>query len=124
MPAVLNSWKEIATYLDRGVRTVQRWQHHEGLPVHHIGSGKRAPVFAFRAEIDLWLHERQDTAEQVTRATSLRSDSRRIRKETQLLIATLHTEVAKLRNTLETGIAHYESRQANKRRSVAASGKG
>jgi len=30
----LDSWKEIAAYLKRDVRTVRRWEHAEGLPVH------------------------------------------------------------------------------------------
>ena len=32
----LDSWKEIAAYLGRGVRTVQRWEREEGLPVHRL----------------------------------------------------------------------------------------
>ena len=32
--SVLNSWKEIASYLGRSVRTVQRWEREFGLPVH------------------------------------------------------------------------------------------
>lgn len=51
----LNSWKEIAQYLDRGVRTIQRWEHGLGLPVHRIGKGKRSPVFATAPELNLWL---------------------------------------------------------------------
>lgn len=51
----LNSWKEIAQYLDRGVRTIQRWEHGLGLPVHRIGKGKRSPVFATAAELNFWL---------------------------------------------------------------------
>jgi hypothetical protein len=54
--ALLNSWKEIAQYLDRGVRTAQRWER-SGLPVHRIGSGPRCPVIAFPKEIDAWLHQ-------------------------------------------------------------------
>ena len=30
----LDSWKEIAAYLGRDVRTVQRWERREGLPIH------------------------------------------------------------------------------------------
>ena len=30
----LDSWKEIAAYLRRDIRTVQRWEKQEGLPVH------------------------------------------------------------------------------------------
>jgi len=52
---VLNSWKEIARYLDRGVRTVQRWEHELNLPVHRIGKGKRSPVYANVSELRFWL---------------------------------------------------------------------
>ncbi len=55
-PAVLNSWKEIANYLGRGVRTVQRWEREQGLPVHRVGDGPRSPVFAFIWELRFWLN--------------------------------------------------------------------
>jgi len=51
----LDSWKAIAEYLDRNVRTVTRWAHERGLPVHHVPGGKRGAVFAFAEEIDAWL---------------------------------------------------------------------
>ena len=54
-PIMLNSWKEIASYLDRGVRTVQRWERELQLPVHRIGKGKRSPVYAIATELKLWL---------------------------------------------------------------------
>jgi hypothetical protein len=54
-PAVLNSWKEIASYLGRGVRTVQRWERQLQLPVHRAGSGKRSPVYALVPELKFWL---------------------------------------------------------------------
>lgn len=54
-PGTLNSWKEIASYLDRGVRTVQRWECELRLPVHRIGSGKRSPVYALVPELNFWL---------------------------------------------------------------------
>jgi TolB-like protein len=50
----LDSWKAIATYLNRDIRTVQLWEKHEGLPVrrhHHIG---RATVYAYTSELDCW----------------------------------------------------------------------
>lgn len=55
-PTVLNSWKEIAAYLQRGVRTVQRWERDLGLPVHRIGKGKRSPVYANVTELRFWLN--------------------------------------------------------------------
>lgn len=51
---LLNSWKEIANYLGRGVRTVQRWEEM-GLPVQRLGKGPRAPVIANTLEIDHWM---------------------------------------------------------------------
>lgn len=51
----LDSWKAIADYLGRNVRTATRWYVERGLPVHHIPGGKRSHVFAFAAELDAWL---------------------------------------------------------------------
>src|ERR1700685_2109051 len=50
-----DSWKEIATYLKKTVRTVQRWERLKGLPVHRHGHGKSGSIYAFKANIDLWL---------------------------------------------------------------------
>lgn len=54
---VLNSWKEIAAYLGRGVRTVQRWEHDLQLPVRRPKGKDRSAVLAFPEELDAWLHE-------------------------------------------------------------------
>lgn len=54
----LDSWKEIAVYLDRGVRTVYRWEKAEDLPVHRHLHNKRETVYAYRSEIDTWLTNR------------------------------------------------------------------
>ena len=54
-PQMLNSWKEIASFLDRGVRTVQRWEQELQLPVHRIGKGKRSPVYALVPELKFWI---------------------------------------------------------------------
>jgi len=50
----LESWKEIAVYFRRDVRTVQRWQDRAGLPVHRHEDPKQRAVFAFRKELDEW----------------------------------------------------------------------
>lgn len=52
---ILNSWKEIASYLQRAVRTVQRWERDKALPVRRIGNSVKSPVFAYPAEMDTWL---------------------------------------------------------------------
>ena len=53
----LDSWKEIAHYLNRDVRTVQRWEESDGLPVYRHSKGrlKGSPVHAYKSEIDAWL---------------------------------------------------------------------
>jgi hypothetical protein len=55
---ILQGWKEIASDLDRGVRTVQRWERTLGLPVHRLGKGARCPVFAFKDELHLWFQKK------------------------------------------------------------------
>jgi Tol biopolymer transport system component len=54
----LHSWKEIAVYLDRDVTTVQRWEKREGMPVHRHLHDKKGSVYAFRSELDVWVHSR------------------------------------------------------------------
>ena len=57
----LDSWKAIAAYLGRGVRTVQRWERDEGLPVHRLAHEKRGSVYARRAELDAWWESRRQS---------------------------------------------------------------
>lgn len=54
----LDSWKEVAAYLRREVRTVQRWEKREGLPVHRHFHNKVASIYAFKTEIDEWRRSR------------------------------------------------------------------
>jgi adenylate cyclase len=54
----LDSWKEIASYLRRGARTVQRWEREEGLPVHRLQHEKLGSVYAYRSELDSWFARR------------------------------------------------------------------
>ena len=51
----LESWKEIARHLKRDVRTVQRWEVEERLPVRRHHHRKQATVYAYVAELDSWL---------------------------------------------------------------------
>ncbi len=50
----MDSWKEIANYFRREVRTVQLWEKREGLPVHRHFHKLLGSVFAFRSELDAW----------------------------------------------------------------------
>jgi len=55
----LVSWKEIAAHLQREVRTVQRWEKTEGLPVHRHEHQKKSTVYAYSGELDAWFLRRQ-----------------------------------------------------------------
>ena len=55
----LDSWKEIASYLRKDVRTVQRWEKSLGLPVRRLAQGKLGAVFAYKHELDAWWQQSQ-----------------------------------------------------------------
>ena len=57
----LDSWKEIAAYLKRGVRTVQRWERLSDLPVHRLEPDRPGSVFAYKQELDEWWASRRQT---------------------------------------------------------------
>jgi TolB-like protein/tetratricopeptide (TPR) repeat protein len=52
---ILESWKEIASYLNRNVRTCQMWEQGHGLPIHRLDGSPKAHVFAYKDELDAWL---------------------------------------------------------------------
>src|SRR3954466_3448196 len=56
----LESWKEIAAYLGREVRTIQRWEKSDALPIHRLYHAKRCTVYAFTRELDEWWESRRN----------------------------------------------------------------
>jgi hypothetical protein len=54
-PQFLSGWKEIASYLGKGVRTVQRYERQLGLPVRRPAGKPWGSVVATRAELDGWV---------------------------------------------------------------------
>jgi TolB-like protein len=68
----LESWKEIAAYLNRGVRTVRRWETEEGLPVHRHVHRTLGTVYAYKSEIDVWRQTRPGRPAGPTTADGLR----------------------------------------------------
>ncbi len=59
----LSSWKEVAAYLGVSVRTVQRWEKREDLPVKRHLHESRATVYALKSELDAWMAKRYSTIE-------------------------------------------------------------
>ncbi len=51
----LDTWKEIATYFERDIRTVRRWEKDRGLPIHRIPGNGGGTVYAYEEELVVWL---------------------------------------------------------------------
>lgn len=54
----LDGWKEISDYLNRDMRTCQRWEREQGLPIYRIKQdSSRSKVFSYTSEIDEWFSQ-------------------------------------------------------------------
>lgn len=84
---VLSGWKEIANHMQRGVRTLQRWER-AGLPIHRPKLGQSTAVIAFAEELDAWME-----------AAPIRKD---LIRDLQAKVASLEAQV----RTLESRLAH------------------
>ncbi len=65
---ILSSWKEIAAYLNRGVRTVQRWEVSYKLPIRRPENDVMS-VYAFSDELDAWLERSKPKTQPYVRPT-------------------------------------------------------
>lgn len=66
----LDGWKAIAAHLGRSVRTVQRWEFTEGLPVHRHPHQKQASAWGYKTELDQWSAERRHLTEPTGQVTA------------------------------------------------------
>ena len=117
-PKVLNTWKEIALYLDCGVRTVQRWEVRLALPVRRPDGKSRSHVLAFRSEIDEWLKSnfsprRLNNPKHLAHSNVERKVSRHARRhpeisELVLRIKALRRNIAELHKALSAAEAQLE----------------
>ncbi len=114
-PELLNSWKEIASYLGRGVRTVQRWETL-GLPVRRPHGHSRSPVFAFTRDLDAWLtktpHDRVPRTNLNFGGNELQrliQNSIELRTKTRALREEHHRAIVKLFETLSSMPLHMKS---------------
>ena len=88
MSHTMTCWKEIARYLGKGVRTVQRWEHEMGLPVRRPHGRPKNPIFADSAELDAWMHSQFEAGGRFE-LTKLRNEIAALKKENELLRAEL-----------------------------------
>jgi len=110
---VLTSWKEIASYMGKGVRTVQRWERDFNLPVRRPASAshKRA-IIALVSDLDTWIalncvrmqqNPPADFCAPVADCHPLRSQIQAavaLRTANRMLLSEIHVAVAALRSTL------------------------
>jgi hypothetical protein len=59
---IFSSWKEIAAFLGKGVRTVQRWEKTLGLPVRRPNGTASNVVVATENDLRRWMNEGGDQA--------------------------------------------------------------
>jgi hypothetical protein len=101
--SALTSWKEISSYVGRGVRTVQRWESEFGFPIRRATPGRKSLVLAIPAEIDAWVQAQRfpdgqlDSVESELAALfqtvrELRSEIRELRSENRQLRCQLALE--------------------------------
>lgn len=106
---ILSGWKEIATYLHCGVRTVQRWEAR-GLPVHRPAPHKRSHVIAHSEELDRWVRNGSTpTSEYPTLIASL-NVARKLSAEHRARLAELRQRVFELRQ----GVAAIRERRTRR----------
>lgn len=91
MSHVLTSWKEIAAYIGKSVRTVQRWEAELGLPIRRPNPGDRNVVAALPQELDSWVLRKL-----TPRATAIDNCSPQLERM-QKLVTSMVLETARTR---------------------------
>ena len=117
---VLGSWKEIAAYLGKGVRTVQRWENDLGLPVRRPDGAAKGVVYASTDELERWLArrwgKRADSPTGPGPLTEAMRASRELRHANQQLVDELVRNLEALREQCESlARAAAEARQTKKK---------
>jgi hypothetical protein len=119
-PTIVSGWKDIANYLGRGVRTVQRYERELGLPVRRAAGKSTSIVIATKAELDSWVMA--SPIRDVVRlpippkdiATSLREfrlhlqELHRLREESAQLRKELHASLESLRSNLRSNLRNQD----------------
>jgi hypothetical protein len=88
MSSTLTCWKEIAQYLHKGVRTVQRYEQQMGLPVRRPQGRGNGVVLAFSDEIDVWMRSHFE-GEAKSELEVLHKELAEVMKQNKLLRARL-----------------------------------
>ena len=102
-PRFLTGWKEIAGYLGKGVRTVQRYEREMGLPVRRPAGKSRAAVVATKMELDAWVTASPCRGEFYL-ARPLDNSVTKNFTERMAEMKRLHDQMAALRNEIKVSV--------------------
>lgn len=109
---VLTSWKEIARYMGKGVRTVQRWEMDFGLPVRRPQGSNKKAVLARPRDLDAWVALRCSSRVELQRISGDGSNvqlgkltmlsaqvetSRQLRESNKMLLAEVRSQLEQLK---------------------------
>jgi hypothetical protein len=112
-PKFLSGWKEVAGYLGKGVRTVQRYERNMSFPVRRPAGKPRGAVIATKAEVDAWVaaspirhefHLAKSASGYAASAPAILSaveDMKRLREQMYALRQDLRKSVTALRNSID-----------------------
>jgi hypothetical protein len=124
-PQILSGWKEIANYLGKGVRTVQRYERLHGFPVRRPAGKPWGSVVATTAEIDAWVEASplrdelwllRDTKPVTASWAEIQKGAAEMRKLAQ--------QMRELRNELRTSVGALRSSVFQFRQGLHGSGDG
>lgn len=58
---IIWGWKTIASYLEKDIRTLYRWERDFGFPVHRCDpESPKSKIYAYKDELDEWLRNRKN----------------------------------------------------------------
>jgi|SRR5215467_13078033 len=80
-PAILNGWKEIANFLGKGVRTVQRYEREMGLPIHRPSGTSGGAVIGIQSELSSWVSSGRKRGDSMPRRRALNGRTNKLRAD-------------------------------------------
>lgn len=102
---VFSGWKDVANYLGKSVRTVQRYERELGLPIRRPVAKASIAVIATKAEIDAWILASPLRA--ALRHTDVTANDSGMLKEFRMHVKELHQlrhETAQLRQAVNASL--------------------
>ena len=93
---LLTSWKEIANFLGKGVRTVQRWEATLGLPVIRPADNRSGIVMARPSDLEAWVLNGRKRSTRGNEGQQMESETRTVFTESLRELHRCHAEARAL----------------------------